>query len=73
MYKLQGGTMSIRKVEHGFDKPTALPVNPLSYSLSSCGEVNRISTLDPVTNAVPKLPTTNLPKVPYVSGAGLQG
>ena len=71
MYKLQEGTMSIRKVQHGFDKSTALPVNPLSYSLSSCGEVNRVATADAATNAVPKLPTANLPKIPYVSGAGL--
>jgi hypothetical protein len=73
MYKLTGGTMSIRKVEHGFDKATAPPVNPLSYSLSSCGEMERVSTADPVTNAVPKLPTANVPSVPYVSGPGLAG
>ncbi|MBN9793839.1 hypothetical protein DMP17_35450 [Pseudonocardia sp. TMWB2A] len=73
MYKLTGGTMSIRKVEHGFDKATAPPVNPLSYSLSSCGAMERISTADPVTDAVPKLPTANVPGTPYVSGPGLQG
>ncbi|GAA1087629.1 hypothetical protein [Pseudonocardia alni] len=72
MYKLTGGTMSIRKVEHGFDKATAPPVNPLSYSLSSCGAMERISTADPVTDAVPKLPTANVPGTPYVSGPGLQ-
>ena len=73
MYKLTGGAMSIRKVEHGFDKATAPPVNPLSYSLSSCGAVQRISTADPVTDAVPKLPTANVPGIPYVSGPGLRG
>lgn len=46
---------------------------PLSYSLSSCGAMERISTADPVTDAVPKLPTANVPGTPYVSGPGLQG
>lgn len=60
-YALQAGTMSIRKVEHGFSSATALPVNPASYSLVACGEVERIAALDPVTSQVPKLP-----KVPSV-------
>ncbi len=54
--------------------PTLSPaVNPLSYSLSSCDEMERISTADPVTNAAPKLPTSNVPSIPYASGPGLQG
>lgn len=64
-YALQAGTMSIRKVEHDFSTATALPVNPLSYSLVACGEVERLEVLDPVTDLVPPLP--KLPSVPPLS------
>ncbi|HVL83945.1 MAG TPA: hypothetical protein VM367_06610 [Pseudonocardia sp.] len=64
-YLLQAGTMSVRKVEHDFSTATALPVNPLSYSLVACGEVQRIDALDPVTSAVPRLP--KVPSLPPLS------
>jgi hypothetical protein len=64
-YPLQAGTMSIRKVEHDFSTATALPVNPLSYSLVACGEVERLEVLDPVTTSVPTLP--KFPSVPPLS------
>lgn len=35
--------------------------------------MERISTADPVTNAAPKLPTSNVPSISYGSGPGLQG
>ncbi|MGQ0482461.1 MAG: hypothetical protein ACT4O0_15740 [Pseudonocardia sp.] len=57
--------MSIRKVEHDFSDATALPVNPLSYPLVACGEVERLEILDPMTNVVPKLP--KLPSIPPLS------
>jgi len=55
-YALQAGTMSIRQVQHDFSTATALPVNPLSYTLVACGEVQRVDLLDPVTDLVPALP-----------------
>jgi hypothetical protein len=66
-YTLQAGTMSIRKVEHGFSKATAVPVNPASYSLVACGEVQRMAVLDPVTSNLPKLP--KMPAVPMLSSS----
>ncbi len=57
--------MSIRQVQHDFTTATALPVNPLSYSLVACGEVERLEILDPVTDLVPTLPS--LPSVPPLS------
>lgn len=64
-YTLQAGTMSIRKVEHDFSTATALPVNPASYSLVACGEVERLEILDPVTDLAPSLP--KLPSLPPLS------
>lgn len=64
-YVLQAGVMSIRQVEHDFSTATALPVNPLSYSLVACGEVERLEILDPVTDLVPGLPS--LPALPPLS------
>lgn len=54
---LQAGTSSIRKVAHSFSSATALPVNPASYSLVACGEVERIAALDPATSQLPQLPS----------------
>lgn len=64
-YTLQAGTMSIRQVQHDFSTATALPVNPLSYSLVACGEVERLEVLDPVTDLVPALP--KFPSIPPLS------
>ncbi|MHA6783655.1 hypothetical protein ACVGOW_22090 [Pseudonocardia saturnea] len=64
-YALQAGTMSIRQVQHDFSAATALPVNPLSYTLVACGEVQRVELLDPVTDLVPGLP--KFPSVPPLS------
>lgn len=65
LYGLQAGTMSIRQVQHDFSAATALPVNPLSYSLVACGEVERLEILDPVTDLLPKLPS--VPSLPPLS------
>ncbi|GAA2560830.1 hypothetical protein [Pseudonocardia hydrocarbonoxydans] len=64
-YALQAGTMSIREVQHDFSTATALPVNPVSYTLVACGEVERLEVLDPVTDLVPKLP--KFPSIPPLS------
>jgi len=64
-YTLQAGTMSIREVQHDFSTATALPVNPVSYTLVACGEVERLELLDPVTDLVPKLP--KFPSIPPLS------
>ena len=64
-YALQAGTMSIRQVQHDFSTATALSVNPLSYTLVACGEVQRIEMPDPVTDLVPALP--KFPSIPPLS------
>ncbi|WP_218604397.1 hypothetical protein [Pseudonocardia abyssalis] len=64
-YTLQAGTISIREVQHDFSTATALPVNPLSYTLVACGEVERLEILDPVTDLVPALP--KFPSIPPLS------
>lgn len=64
-YTLQAGTLSIREVQHDFSTATALPVNPVSYTLVACGEVERLEVLDPVTDLLPALPT--FPSLPPLS------